>query len=58
MAVLQQHDAWRHILIELAVRLRPAIEARGIWNWGNSELGAQSGHKNQPACSMYQPPYD
>ena len=22
----------------------------GIPNWGHSDLGAQSGHKNQPAC--------
>ena len=34
MALLQQHDAWRDILIEPAAR-RAAIEARG-----HSELGA------------------
>jgi len=45
MALLQQHDARRDILIEPAARQRAAIEARG-----HSELGAQSDHKNQPAC--------
>ena len=35
----------RIFLIEPAARRRAAIEARG-----HSELGAQSGHKNQPAC--------
>jgi len=35
MALLQQHDGRRDILIEPAAR---------------SELGAQSGSKNQPAC--------
>jgi len=35
MALLQQHDARRHILIEPAALRRPAIEARG-----HSELGA------------------
>ena len=50
MALLQQHDARRDILIEPAARRRAAIEARGIPNWGRSELGAQSGRKNQPAC--------
>jgi len=39
------------ILIEPAAQRRAAIEARGIPNWGRSQLGAQSGHKNQPACS-------
>jgi len=24
-----------------------------IWNWGRSELGAQSGRKNQPLCAIY-----
>ena len=55
MALLQQHDARRDILIEPAVRRRAATEARGIPNWRHSELGrselvAQSGRKNQPAC--------
>jgi len=50
MALLQQHDARRDILIEPAARRRAAIEARGIPNWGRSELGAQSGRKNQPDC--------
>jgi len=45
MALLQQQDGRRDILIEPAVRRRTAIEARG-----HSELGAQSGRKNQPAC--------
>ena len=34
MALLQQHDARRDILIELAARRRAAIEAWGIQNWG------------------------
>ena len=50
MALLQQHDARRDILIEPAARRRAAIEARGILNWGHSELGAQLGRKNQPTC--------
>ena len=50
MALLHQHDARRNILIEPAARRRAAIEAWGIPNWGHSELGAQSGRKNQPAC--------
>ena len=59
MALLQQHDARRHILIEPAARRRPAIEARGafrtggIRNWGRSELEAQSSRKNQPACLSF-----
>jgi len=35
MALLQQHDARQHILIEPAARRRPAIKARG-----HSELEA------------------
>jgi len=50
MALLQQHDVWRDILIEPVAWQRAAIEARGHSNWGHLELGAQSGHKNQPAC--------
>jgi len=69
MALLQQHDASRDIVIEPAAWRRAAIEAQGafgiggvrnsgrnravktrIRNWGRSELGAQSGHKNPPAC--------
>jgi len=46
MALLQHHEAQRDILIEPAARRRAAIEARG-----HSELGAQSGHKNQPVCA-------
>jgi len=55
MALLQQHDAGRHILIEPAARRRPAIEARGHSELGAFETGsvrnwgAQSGRKNQPA---------
>jgi len=55
MALLQQHDAWRDILIELliepAARRRAAIEARG-----HSEQeafrtgGCKTGCKNQLAC--------
>jgi len=44
-ALLQQHDTRRDILVEPAARRRTAIEARG-----HSELGAQSGRKNQLAC--------
>jgi len=40
MALLQQHDARRDIVIEPAARRRGAIEARGIPNCGHSELGA------------------
>jgi len=47
MALLQQHDAQRNILIEPAARRRAAIEA-----WGHSELGALSGRKNQLACPV------
>jgi len=52
-ALLQQHDAWRDILIERAAWLRAAIEARGHSKLGCSELGAQSGRKNQPACLSF-----
>ena len=45
MALLLQHDARRDILIEPAAERRASIEARG-----HSELGAQSGRKNQLAC--------
>ena len=48
MALLQHHDARRDILTELAVRRHAAIEAQG-----HSELGAQSGRKNQPACVYF-----
>jgi len=45
MALLQQHDARWDILTEPAAwRLSP-IKPRE-----HSELGAQSGSKNQPAC--------
>jgi len=40
MALLQQHDARRDILIELAARRRAAIEARGHSELGHSKLGA------------------
>jgi len=45
MALLQQHDSRWDILIELVARHCAVIEALG-----HSELGAQSGRKNQPAC--------
>jgi len=45
MALLQQHDARRDIVIESAAQRRAAIKARG-----HSELGAQLGCKNPPAC--------
>jgi len=45
MALLQQHNARQDILIEPAAQQRAVVEA-----WGHSELGAQSGLKNQPAC--------
>jgi len=48
LAVLQQHDGQRDILIEPAVRRLTAIEARG-----HSELVAQLGRKNEPACYCY-----
>jgi len=56
MALLQQHDARRDILIEPAARRRTAIEARGHSEVGTFGTGAQSGRKNQPACvtSSYQ----
>jgi len=48
VAVLQQHDGQWDILIEPAVRRLTAIEARG-----HSELVAQLGRKNEPACYCY-----
>jgi len=48
VALLQQHDARRHIPIEPAARWHAATEARG-----HSELGAQSGCKNQAACEFF-----
>jgi len=50
MALLQQHDARRDILIELAARRRTAIEARGHSELGAFRTGVQSGRKNQTAC--------
>jgi len=47
MALLQQHDARRDILIEPAARQRAAIEARRHSEQGRLELGVQSGRKNQ-----------
>ena len=44
MALVQQHDARRDILIELAARQHAAIEALVP-----TKLGAQSGRKKQPA---------
>jgi len=52
MALLQQHDARRDILIEPAARWRAATEARGHSELGRSELGAQSDSGNQPACLL------
>jgi len=55
MALVQQHDARRDILIEPAAfsdRSSGAFRTEGIGNWGRSELGAQSGRKNQPACTV------
>jgi len=53
MALLQQHDARRDILIEVPAARRRACSDRsseafrtgGIRNWGRSELGAQLGRK-------------
>jgi len=51
MALLQQHDARRDILIEPAERRRNSSDRiSGTFGTGHSELGAQSGRKNQPAC--------
>ena len=47
MALLQQHDARRDIRIEPAARRRATIEARGIPNWGHSELGAFGTGRNR-----------
>ena len=49
MALLQQHEARRDILIEPAAWRHAAIEARGHSELGAFGTGAQSGHKNQPA---------
>jgi len=48
MALLQEHDARRDILIEPAPWWNAAIVARG-----HSKLGAQSGRKNPPACPVW-----
>jgi len=48
MALLQQHDARRDIVTELAARRRAAIEA-----WGHSELGAQSGRKTHRLVCLF-----
>ena len=50
MALQQQHNARWDILIELAVRWRAAIEARGHSELGAFGTGGKSGRKNQPAC--------
>jgi len=47
VALLQHHNARRDIVIEPAARRRAAIKAQG-----HSELGAQSGRKNPPACFL------
>jgi len=43
MALLQQHDTRRHILIEQAARRRAAIEARGHWELGAFGTGGAIG---------------
>jgi len=48
MALLQHHDARRDILIEPAAQRQMKLGI--IPNWGRSQLGTQSGLKNQPAC--------
>ena len=54
MALLQQHDARRDIVIEPAARRRAAIEAQGHSELRAFGTGAQSGRKNPPACiSMF-----
>jgi len=56
MALLLQHDARWDIVIKPASRCRAAIEARGhsepraFGTGGVRNWGAQSGHKNPPAC--------
>ena len=52
MALLQQHNARRDIVIEPAVRRHAAIEAWGHYELRALELGAQSGHKNSPTCFL------
>ena len=56
MALLQQHDARRYIVIEPASCCDRS--SGGIPNCGHSELGAQSGHKNPPACTIGYQHYD
>jgi len=53
MALLQQDNGRRDNLIEPAAWRHTAIDAQGIPNWGHSELGAQSGRKNQLACILF-----
>ena len=55
MALMQQHEARRDILIKPAARRRTAIEAWGHSELGvgRSELGAQAGRKNPPACTLF-----
>jgi len=50
MALLQQHDARRDIVIEPARGVVLRSKPGGIPNWERSELGAQLGRKNQPVC--------
>jgi len=56
MALLQQHDARRDILIEPAARRRSAIEARGhsqlgaFGNGGVRNWGRNRAVKQPPAC--------
>ena len=50
MALLQQHDARRDILIEPAACQRAVIEARWHSELGRSELGTQSVRKIVDCC--------
>jgi len=55
MALLQQHNVQRDILIEPVAWRHGGVQRSklgGIPKWGHSELGVQSGHKNQPACLL------
>jgi len=58
MALLQQHDARRYIVIEPAVRRHAVIEARGhselraFGTGGVRNLGRNRAVKNPPACTI------
>ena len=53
MALLQQHDARRIFQLNRGRGVVLRSKLAGIRNWGRSELGAQSGRKNPPACFFY-----